>query len=92
MKNGKIIWSGHVLALVLFALGLWWLSGDMARMPDYRLWIALVAITGLVLNHFRWWALSGDIEDKDISAKLNRLIISNYLIFLLVFALVDFRH
>ena len=89
MRSRYLMWIGHSLVLVLLVFGFWWLSSHMAGMPDYRLFIALVAMTGLVLNHFRWWVLSRQVEDTNTLIKLNHLIVSNYLILLLAFALVD---
>ena len=60
-------------------------------MPDYKLVVALAAMTGLVFNHLRWRSLSKKVNDPDTLEKVNLLIVSNYLILLLVVVLADFH-
>jgi hypothetical protein len=82
---------GHLLGGLLALLGIWWLVENMAALPDYKLVVALAAVTGLVLSHFRWWRLGRKIHDEDIGVKVHYLIVSNYLIMLLGIVLLDFK-
>ena len=84
-------WTVNILGLVLLSLGIWWLTEHISGIPDYKLVAALAAMTGLVLNHCRWQSLGRKINDRDTLEKINVLIVSNYLILLLIFVLVDLR-
>ena len=91
MRPGIMLFFGHLLGCILTLSGLWWLLGNMTSLPDYKLVVALAAVTGLVLNHFRWWRLDSKVQDDDIRVKVNYLIVSNYLIMLLGFVLLNFK-
>jgi hypothetical protein len=86
-----MVWIGCFLALVLIAFGLWWLIGHVSGMPGYKLVIVLAALTGFVFNHLRWWGLSRKAYEPDTFEKISILIVSNYVVLLLVLALVDFH-
>jgi len=90
MKNRKMLWAGHLFALILLGDGVRWLVGNMRDLSDLNLLIALAAMTGLVLNHCRWWLLSRQTDDKVIFAKIDLLMVANYCIFILVLQLVHF--
>jgi hypothetical protein len=89
MKSSYLVWTGHFLALVLVLFGFWWLSEHLSGMPYYKLAVALVAMTGLILNHFRWASFGGKVNDQETYEKINLLVVSNYLVLLLAFMLVD---
>jgi hypothetical protein len=91
MRPQIMVFVGHLLGGLLILLGLWWLVENMAALPDYKLVVALAAVTGLVLSHFRWWRLGRKIHDDGICVKVNYLIVSNYLIMLLGIVLLDFK-
>jgi hypothetical protein len=91
MRGRYLVWMSHVLMAAALALGVWWIVNHMHGMPDYKLAAALAAITGFVLNHFRWWALRRRMEDSEITEKMTYFVAVNYVTVLLVFALVDFR-
>ena len=90
MRPRYLVLTGHFLALVLVSFGLWWFLGHISGMPDYKLVIALAAMTGLIFNHLRWWSLGKRVDDPDTSEKINLLMVSNYLVLLLVFVMIDF--
>jgi len=69
--------------------GIWWVMGNISGLPEYKLVAALAALTGLVLNHFRWWRLSSRSENREIIQKMNHLVISNYVVLLLICVLLD---
>ena len=80
----------HLLGFLLILFGLWWIAGNMAALPDYKLIVALAAVTGLVLNHFRWWYWGKKVNDRDTLEKVNYLMATNYLVMLLGFVLFRF--
>ena len=91
MRQRYMVWTSNFLAVALLALGVWWLVVHMVELTDYKLLIALIAATGLVLNHFRWWKITGEIRDLDLLGKINYIMVANYLVVLLAFMLADFR-
>ena len=90
MRLRYMEWAGHFLGFVLVLFGIWYLSGHLSAMPDYKLIVSLVAMTGLILNHFRWRNLTKKIKDAETFDRINLLVVSNYLLWLLAFVLVDF--
>jgi hypothetical protein len=86
-----MVWTGHVLGIVLISFALWWLVEHISGMPDYKLVVALAAMTGFVFNHFRWWRLGRKVNVTDIFEQINVLIVSNYVVLLLILMLVDIR-
>ncbi len=91
MRPRYMVWTSHFLGLILMLFGLWWLIGHMAGISDYKLVVALAAMTGFVYNHFRWWSHCKKISDSDMLEKFNYLIVSNYVVLLLILVLVDYR-
>ena len=91
MRQRYMVWTGNLLVIALLALGVWWLIVHITGMPDYRLLIGLVSATGLVLNHFRWQKIKGEIGDLGLLEKVNHIMVANYLIMLLALVLADFR-
>ena len=91
MKHKYLLWTGHLAAVLLLAGGVWWLMGDASGMPDYKMVIALAAMTALVVNHLRWWNLSREIGDRNILEKVDLLVVANYMIFILAFSLAELR-
>jgi len=91
MRHRYMLWTGHLGVLLLLAGGLHWLLGEMPGMKDYKMMAALVAMTCLVFNHFRWWGLSKRIEEEDILGKIDLVVMVNYCIFALILALANFR-
>ena len=90
MKHRYMLWGGHLAVLALLACGLWWLIPAMPGMPDYRIFIALVAMTSLVFNHVRWWMLSRQVDEKEILDKIDLLVMANYCTVALILSLVEF--
>jgi hypothetical protein len=91
MKHRKMLWAGHLFALILLADGVRWLAGNIRGLSDLNLLLALAAMTGLVLNHLRWWFLERQIDDRNALAKFDPLIVANYCILILVLQLFHFR-
>ena len=91
MRPYYMLFACHLLGFFLILCGLWWLALNLAILPDYKLVVALAAVTGLVVNHFRWWFLGRRIEDRGTLAKVNYLIAANYLVMFLLLALLDFK-
>lgn len=87
MKHRNMIWAGHVFLLILLADGVRWILENMRALSDYRLLLVMAAMTGLVLNHCRWWILGNRIEDKQFLDKIDPLILANYCIMVLVLQL-----
>ena len=81
----------HLVGFVLIIVGLWWLVLNISGLPDYKLVAALAAFTGLVINHFRWWRLCGHVDTTVIIQKVNYIVVSNYVVMLLLFGLLDFK-
>lgn len=86
-----MLWTGHLTGFIVILFGLWWLSVNISDLPDYKLIAALAAVTGLILNHFRWWRLGKKLENLEIFDNVNYLVVTNYLVFLLLFVLLDLR-
>jgi len=86
-----MLWIGHLFVLILLADGVQWLVGNMRGLSDYRLLLALAAMTGLILNHCRWWILGNKEEDKHILDKIDPFIVANYCILVLVLQLFHFH-
>ena len=82
---------GHFLWGVVFILGFIWMVTHIAVLPDYKLIIVLAALNILVLNHMRWYRLSRKSEGTDITAKVNHLLVSHYMILVLVCGMLDFN-
>ena len=91
MKDHFRLWTSHLLGLFLLLLGVWWLMENISGMPDYKLVVALAAMTGFVLNHFRWHKLVKKLDNFDMYKSINALVVSHYLILLFILAMVDFR-
>ena len=90
MRAFSII-AGHFLWGVVFILGFVWIVTHIAVLPDYKLIIILAAMNILVLNHIRWYRLSGKSEGTDITASVNHLFVSHYMVLLLICGMLDFR-
>ncbi len=91
MKHTYMIWTGHLAVLILLAGGIWWLLSEMPGLPDYKLAVLLIAMTCLVLNHFRWWNLGKRIQEKDILDKIDLGALTHYLILILILSMADFH-
>lgn len=91
MKHRNMLWAGHLFVLILLADGVQWLVGNVRGLSDYRLLLALAAMTGLILNHCRWWILGKRADNKEILDKIDPLILANYCIFVLVLQLFHFH-
>ena len=87
----SMIYVCHLVGVVLITVGLWWLAEDISAMPDYQLVVALAAMTGLIINHFRWWRLGIRADSPELIQKFNYIIVSNYLVLLLLFILLSFK-
>ncbi len=87
MKHRNMLWIGHLFVLILLGDGAGWLVGNMRGLSETRLLLALAAMTGLILNHCRWWILGNKIEDKQVLDKMDPLILANYCILILVMQL-----
>ncbi len=90
MLSRSMLCVGHTIGFILLMFGLWWLVENISGLPDYKLVAALAALTGLVMNHYRWWRLGNRIDNREIIQKVNYLVVSNYVILLLLFVLLDF--
>ena len=91
MPSRYMLYVCHLVGFVLIMLGLWWLVQNISGLPDYKLVAALAALTGLVINHFRWWRLCSRVDTREIIQKVNHIIVSNYVVILLLFGLLDFK-
>jgi len=89
MPSRFMLYVGHITGFVIIMFGIWWVMGNISGLPEYKLVAALAALTGLVLNHFRWWRLSSRSENREIIQKMNHLVISNYVVLLLICVLLD---
>jgi hypothetical protein len=89
MQARYMVWTGHFLALVLMAFGLWWLIGHLSGLPGHKLVAALAALTGFVFNHIRWSGMGKTVNAQEVFEKINLLVVANYVVLLLVLALVD---
>ena len=90
MRLRSMVWTGNFLAFAVLAFGVWHIIAWAPRIPDYRLFIGMVALIGIATNHFRWWKIANKIGDPNMAGRINHLIVINYLILLLTFALVGF--
>lgn len=90
MKHRYMLWTGHGFVLLLLGEGIRWLVGNIRGMPEFSLLLVLAAMTILVLNHFRWWALGKNVDDSATIAKVDTLVVANYCI-LVLFELVSLR-
>jgi len=91
MPSRSMLYVCHLVGFTLIMLGLWWLAVNISGLPDYKLVAALAAMTVLVINHFRWWRLCGRVDNRETVQKFNQIIVSNYLVMLLLFFLLDFN-
>ena len=91
MLSRSMLYVCHLIGFALIMLGLWWLAENISGLPDYKLVAALTALTVLVINHFRWWRLCGGVDNREMVQKFNHIIVSNYLVMLLLFVLLDFK-
>jgi hypothetical protein len=91
MEHRSLLWSGHLAVLVLLAEGLWWLIGVNTGKLGYELGITLIAMTCLVVNHFRWMRLVKSMNDKTACEKVDLIIVAHYLIFIMVISMVNFN-
>ena len=71
MKHRYMLWTGHGFVLLLLGEGIGWLVGNIRGMPEFSLLLVLAAMTFLVLNHFRWWALGKNVDDSTTIAKVD---------------------
>ncbi|MBN2318971.1 MAG: hypothetical protein JXR49_07835 [Acidobacteria bacterium] len=92
MPSRLMLYVCHLVGFVLIMLGLWWLAENISGLPDYKLVAALAALTGLVVNHFRWWRLCCRVDNREIIQKVNHIIVSNYMVMLLLFVLMGFKN
>jgi hypothetical protein len=90
MRTLSMLVTAHLLGAFLVLFGLWWLIGNMAGLADYKLIVALAALTALTINQFRLWHLRRKIENREILGKVGYFIVTDYLVLLLLLALVNF--
>lgn len=91
MPSRSMLYVCHLVGFALIMLGLWWLAVNISALPDYELVAALAALTVLIVNHFHWWRLCGKADNREMVQKFNQIIVSNYLVMLLLFVLLDFK-
>jgi hypothetical protein len=91
MKHRNMLWAGHLFVVILLADGVMWLVANIRGLPDLNLFLALAAMTGLVLNHLRWWFLDKKVDNKEILKKIDPLMVANYCILILVLQLFRFH-
>ena len=82
---------GHFLGVLVTLFGIWWVVINITDMPDYKLIVILAALNILVLNHLRWWNLGRKIEGGELWRKADHIVVSNYMVMLLLWVMLDFR-
>jgi hypothetical protein len=88
MKHKYVLWTGHLLLLILLTNGIRWLAGHIRGMSDLNMLLSLAVMTGLVLNHIRWWKLRNSLERGEVLEKLDLLVIGNYSILVLLLPVI----
>ena len=78
------LWTNHLLLLIVLTNGVRWLATQIHGLPEFNLLLSLAVMTGLVLNHIRWWKLSKGLEGKEVLEKVDLLVIGNYSILVLL--------
>ena len=84
MKHKYVLWTGHLLLLILLMNGVRWVASHIRGMPEFDLFMSLSVMTVLVVNHIRWWKLGNSIENKEVLQKVDHLVIVNYSILVLL--------
>ena len=90
MRSRSMLFISNLLGFMVMLFSLWWIAENIAVLPDYKLIVALAAVTGLVANHFRWWSWGNKVNGNEALEKMSYLVVCNYLVMLLGFVLVDF--
>ena len=90
MRSRSMLFISNLLGFMVMLFSLWWIAENIAVLPDYKLIVALAAVTGLVANHFRWWSWGKKVNGNEALEKMSYLVVCNYLVMLLGFVLVDF--
>jgi hypothetical protein len=84
MMHKYALWTSHLLLLIVLTNGVRWLVTHIHGLPEFNLLLSLVVMTGLVLNHIRWWKLSKVLEGKEVLEKVGLLVMGNYSILVLL--------
>jgi hypothetical protein len=90
MKHRYMLWAGHLFVLIMLLQGLHWVAANIRSISEYALFLALAAMTGVVLNHSRWWVLSKKMNDEELLGKVDLLMLANYCILIFVLQLIGF--
>jgi len=88
MKHKHVLWTGHLLLLILLMNGVRWVANHIRGMPEFDLFMSLAVMTGLVLNHIRWLRLCNSLESTDVVEKVDLLVVSNYSILVLLLPVI----
>jgi len=91
MRSRSVLWTGHLFMLILVINGVSWLVGYIRSLSELNLIFALAAMAGLILNHVRWWTVGKEIADQEILRKIDRLVIGNYFVLVLVLQVFRFH-
>lgn len=89
MKHRCMLWAGHLFLFVILVDGIQWLTRCIRSTSSFSLFMVLAAMTILALNHFRWWALSKKVAEKEIADKIDVLMVANYCAVILALASVS---
>lgn len=88
MKHSWTVWTAHLCFFALLTGAFWWTARKLPGLPDYQLAVLLAAMTGLAVNHFRWWRLTKSVA-KEMREKFDRIMLGSYLVMLLMSSLLD---
>ena len=88
MKHKYVLWTGHLLLLILLTNGIRWLACHIRDMSDLNMLLSLAVMTGLVLNHIRWWKLGNSLESGEVLEKVDLLVIGNYSVLVLLLPVI----
>lgn len=87
MRHSWTVWTAHFCFFALLTWAFWWTARKLVGLPDYQVVVILAAMTGLAINHFRWWNLTKSIA-KETAERLNLIMLGSYLIMLLISSLL----
>ncbi len=90
MRHRYLLWTGHLIVIVFLFRGIFWVTENIRGMSGINLFLALAAMTCLVVNHVRWWALDKKVSQEGILGKIDQLMMGNYGVLALLLLLIRF--
>ena len=91
MRPYPTLVMGHLLGVIVVLFGGWWLLANIAGLPGTMLTVVFAAVTIQILNQARWWNVGKKMDDSEVLAKVNHIVVSNYMVMVLFLVLLVYK-